>query len=128
MSRAFVILSIFILAISSTAHPVWPKPLEIRHTCPVSEPVIPESSGGTGCGIPDYVNSTDFGLNKDTLGILSMNPRAKGLDLRMTIKNMPRPNLVVTAWILWALPGPNTPKIFKVGPGFSALCVIHLVL
>lgn len=70
---------------------------------------------GPGCGIPEYIDPAVFGNNNNSRGTLRITPRRSGLTLSFTIVDLPRPDLVLTAWILWSDPtNPNKPKVFKV--------------
>lgn len=80
--------------------------------CPKKMPQL--AKVGDSCGIPPFVDSAVFGDNADTNGVMRVYPTKQGLDLSIIVKNLPKPNLVLTAWLIWTPFGVTTPKIFEV--------------
>lgn len=92
----------------------------VRNICLSPLPVQPHN--GTGCGIPVNMDAKEFGDNSNSIGKAIITPRRRGLDISIIFKNLSKPNLVLTAWIIWHLPGdPTVPKVFKIADHASPL-------
>lgn len=87
-------------------------PTIILGVCPGREK--PLATPGNSCGVPPFVNVTEFGDNMDTIGKMRVVPTADGLDLRIAVDNLPKPNLVLTAWLIWVPFGAVEPPVFEV--------------
>lgn len=90
----------------------------LRSTCISPIPVTPHN--GSGCGIPANVDASIFGDNANSVGRAAITAKRTGLDVLITFRNLPRPDLVLTAWVIWHLPGdPTVPAVFKVADHVS---------
>ena len=84
----------------------------IRGVCPSKNP--PLATVGDSCGVPDFVNTEIFGDNMDTTGNMFVSQGRHGLNLHIELDNLPKPDLVLTAWVIWTPFGDTEPPIFKV--------------
>lgn len=105
----YCVLSLLLLIHSSLL--VSAKSFIIRGMCP--EKVPPRARAGNSCGIPDFVDPSIFGDNADTTGTLRALSRSRGLDLTITLTKLPKPDLVLTAWIIWTPFGETDPPSSK---------------
>lgn len=83
--------------------------------CPGKMP--PEATFGDSCGVPEWVNVTEFGDNMNTGGKLRLTPNSMGyVNIRIMLQDLPRPDLVLTAWLIWGndLDQSKLPDIFNV--------------
>lgn len=89
----------------------------IRGVCMNRDPPT-EATVGNSCGIPDFADVNVFGDNMDTTGVMRATPiiddDGGGLHLRISLANLPKPDLVLTAWIIWVPGGVTEPEIFEV--------------
>lgn len=88
----------------------------IEETVPASciGAIPPVQYRGKGCGVPAYVNSTEFGDNLGSSGKLTIKQRGNSIRFSIFLKGLSRPNLVITAWVLWTVRGIKNPDIFDV--------------
>lgn len=84
----------------------------IKGICPGRDP--PLATVGNSCGVADFVNIIEFGDNMDTTGRLRVDPIEGGLKLKINVNNLPKPDLVLTAWLVWVPFGVTDPPIFEV--------------
>lgn len=92
----------------------------LRSGCALPVPVVPHD--GPGCGIPSFVNATEFGDNANSVGILRVIPQQRGLTMDLQVMNLSRPDLVITAWVLWVDENnPDNPDVFQVADVASPL-------
>lgn len=84
----------------------------ISGVCPSKNP--PLAKVGDSCGIPDFVDPKVFGDNMDTTGNMFISQGRQGLNLHIELDNLPKPDLVLTAWIIWTPFGDTEPPVFKV--------------
>lgn len=90
----------------------------IQSSCIGAIPALPHD--GTGCGVPEFLDQTKFGDNSNSRGAVRIIPTSDGgMDLTFVLEGLSRPDLVLTAWIVWAIPGnPENPSIFNVSFSF----------
>ena len=82
-------------------------------TCIDSAPAVPARR--TGCGVLPFMDQKVFGNNADSRGVAVATPTKHGMRFTLRLKRLSRPNLVLTAWLVYALPGnPRNPPIFNV--------------
>lgn len=77
------------------------------------EGICPVSKQKGGCATPDFAGP-GFGDNTKTTGVMHTTSTRKGVKLQITVENLPKPNLVLTAWVVWVPAGVTIPKIFEV--------------
>lgn len=96
------------------AHTAWgnKRSLRLSPTCLASFPSHPFN--GSSCGTPLSVDLQTFGNNDRTTGFMQLTQDYDELRVIIKLRNLPRPNLVLTAWILHTLPGPDLDPIFDV--------------
>lgn len=92
----------------------------VQHGCANPLPVLPHD--GPGCGVSAEVNITEFGDNNDAVGTLRIIPQSRGLTMDVRVRDLSRPDLVITAWVLWIDDSnPNNPEIFRVADPASPM-------
>lgn len=87
--------------------------VRIRGICANKTPPF-VATRSRSCGTPPFVNTTVFGDNLSTTGFLQATPTSSGLDIFIRLNNLPRNDLVLTAWLIWTPFGVSEPSIFKV--------------
>jgi len=108
-ARTTVAISLLFAALATASRR---QNVVISSSCFAVIPVLPNS--GPGCGVPEFVDQSEFGDNADATGEMTVVPRRRGLDLTFELKDLPRSDLTLTAWLIWALPGnPSNPAIFQ---------------
>lgn len=106
----YPIFFIFLVSLVAVSHAR--RVATIQNNC---DNILSVPHTGPGCGIPDYVDPETFGDNNNTRGTLRITPRRSGLTLSIKLVDLPKPDLVLTAWLAWADPNdPKKPSIFKV--------------
>lgn len=94
-----------------------PHTIVLPGVCFNFDPVLP--TDGPGCGIPAFVNATEFGDNSRTNATLVLKLGRNRAVLDFTLDNLPKPDLVLTAWLVWlGGPGP-TPDVFTFASAVS---------
>lgn len=97
-----------------------PRAVVIEHGCANPLPVLPHD--GPGCGVSAEVNTTEFGDNNDAVGTLRIIPQSRGLTMDVRVSNLSRPDLVITAWVLWIDDrSTNNPEIFRIADPASPM-------
>lgn len=87
--------------------------LAIPATCFDKVPLL--ATRNDSCGVPSYVDVEQFGNNSGTIGNMYLSKGSNGgLGVEIQLYNLPRPDLVMTAWIVWDVFGDNPPGIFAV--------------
>lgn len=89
------------------------KSKTVRGICPTKTPKL--ASKGDSCGVAPFVNITQFGDNADTNGRMTIRDYGEsGISLDVRVYDLPRDDLVLTAWLVWLPFGTVTPKVFEV--------------
>lgn len=101
-----------ILFLLLSTHVLGWRRILIHGVCPSKNP--PKAKVGDSCGVPAFVDVAQFGDNKNTTGRMFVTPSTTGLKIDIRLFNLPRPDLVLTAWIIWVPFGQTKPPIFQV--------------
>lgn len=99
----FFLIAVVLLAQLSFARGIG-RPQRIRGICVGKTPSL--AKRGDSCGVPAFVDKSIFGANDNTNGILRIAPAAQGVDITIVVKDLPKPDLVLTAWVVWVPPPP----------------------
>jgi len=76
--------------------------------------ICPVTKEKGGCATPDFAGP-EFGDNSKTTGMMHAKlSRTGGVKLQIIVDKLPKPNLVLTAWVVWVPGGVTVPKIFEV--------------